>query len=244
MDLENLSKNWDALGEEDPMWAILSDPTKRGNKWGEEEFFETGREHVAEYLALLDRVSPDTARHRALDFGCGAGRLTQALADHFEVVDGIDIAPSMIRLAEDLNRKGDRCSYHLNQRDDLQLFGDDTMDLVLSLIVLQHVENRYKEKYFSEFVRVLAPRGVAMFTVPSHPRLTPEGMVYLLPNSLLNVYRKKAYGNSGVMELHPMKRDAVIEAVQRAGGTVLDVSPEPLAGKVWHSFRYIVGKPG
>jgi len=244
VDLDNLSKNWDALGEEDPMWAILADPSKRGNKWGEEEFFETGREHVAEYLALLERVSPATGRGRAMDFGCGAGRLTQALADHFEAVDGIDIAPSMIRLAQDLNRHGDRVTYHLNQRDDLQLLDDNTMDLVFSLIVLQHVENRYKEKYFAEFIRVLAPKGVAMFTVPSHPRLTPEGVMYLLPNSLLNVYRKRRYGNTGVMELHPMKRDVVVEAVQHAGGAVLDVAPEPLAGDVWHSFRYIVGKPG
>src|SRR5215203_1642072 len=118
------------------MWAILSDPSKRGNKWGEDEFFETGKEHVDEYLALLDRASPGTGRGRALDFGCGAGRLTQALADHFQYVDGVDIAPSMIKLAQDLNRKGEAVTYHLNQRDDLQLIEDDTIDLVLSLIVL------------------------------------------------------------------------------------------------------------
>ena len=36
-------------------------------------------------------------RSRSLDFGCGIGRLTQAMAEFFEVCDGVDISPTMIR---------------------------------------------------------------------------------------------------------------------------------------------------
>ncbi len=50
-------------------------------------------------------------KRRALDFGCGVGRLTQALARHFNIVDGVDIAPSMIELANQFNRSGGRCRY-------------------------------------------------------------------------------------------------------------------------------------
>lgn len=240
MDLESLAKNWDALGEDDPMWAILADPSRRGNRWTPEEFFETGRVHVGDYLADLDRIRPGVHRRRALDFGCGAGRLTQALADHFEVVDGVDIAPSMIRLAEDMDQKAGRVRYHLNQTDDLRRFEDGTFDFLLSLIVLQHIENRYKQKYLAEFVRVLAPAGVAMITVPSHPRMSLWGMAYRVPNPLMNQYRKRRYGNRGVMELHGMRREDVEAAVREAGGRVIDVAPEPLAGTPWHSFRYVI----
>ena len=46
MNLEKLKKNWEALGKEDPMWAVLTNPTKVNNKWEPAEFFATGVTHV------------------------------------------------------------------------------------------------------------------------------------------------------------------------------------------------------
>ena len=61
--------------------------------------------------------------HQALDFGCGVGRLTQALAEHFERVAGVDIAASMIARARQENRHGDRVRYVVNERSDLAGLG-------------------------------------------------------------------------------------------------------------------------
>lgn len=225
------------------MWAILSDPTQRGGKWDPDAFFETGRLHVAEALDHLGAVGAEPARHRALDFGCGIGRLTQALAERFDQVDGVDIAPSMIEQAEQLNRHGDRVRYHLNQSDDLSVFPDGCFDLVFSLIVLQHIENKHKIKYLQEFIRVLAPGGAALFTSPSHASFTPRGIVYaLIPNRPLNLYRRKRYGCSGVMELHGMRREEIEAVIASAGAELVDASPEPLAGSPWRSYRYTVRK--
>lgn len=33
MDLKDLQKNWDTFGMVDPLFAILTDPQKKGNKW-------------------------------------------------------------------------------------------------------------------------------------------------------------------------------------------------------------------
>lgn len=55
---------------------------------------------------------------KALDFGCGMGRLTQALTKYFEEVYGIDIAPSMIKLTEKYNRYDNKCKFFLNTTDD------------------------------------------------------------------------------------------------------------------------------
>ncbi len=226
------------------MWAILSDPSQRGGKWDRDAFFATGRDHVAEALDHLARVGAEPKPGRALDFGCGIGRLTQALAERFDRVDGVDIAPSMIEQADALNRHGDHVSYHVNDRDDLSLFPDGSFDLVLSVIVLQHIENRYKTRYLQEFVRLLAPGGVALFTVPSHAALTPRGVVFgLIPNRLLNFYRRKRYGYTGVMELHGMRSEEVEAVIGSTGADLVDVSPEPLLGTAWHSFRYTVRQP-
>jgi ubiquinone/menaquinone biosynthesis C-methylase UbiE len=246
VDLKNLKQNWDSLGREDPMWAILSDPAQRGNKWDDHAFFETGRVHVAEAMERMKAMSVEPHSERALDFGCGLGRLSQALAGYFDKVDGVDIAPSMIEGAREFNRFGDRVAYHLNDNDDLRIFAENSFDFVMSLIVLQHMPNRYKTSYLKEFLRVLKPGGVVMFTVPSHVVLSkPLGLAYaLVPNRALNLYRKRHYGYEGVIELHPMRRKEVEATVAVAGARVVSADPEPLAGDCWRSFQYTVEKGG
>src|SRR3954454_19384309 len=106
MKLDELKRNWEALGEQDALWAILSVPEKRGGGWDLDAFFETGRREVADLMALAERLERPVARAAALDFGCGVGRVTQALAEHFETVTGVDVAESMVREARRLNRHG------------------------------------------------------------------------------------------------------------------------------------------
>lgn len=247
MDIRALQRNWDALGRADPLWAIRFDPSKKGNRWDVEEFFRTGEREVAALLDSLKRLGdrlgvPVPARRgRALDFGCGVGRLTQALAAHFDEVDGVDIAPSMIELAERYNRHGPRCRYHLNDRDDLRLFPDASFDLVFCTLVLQHIEGRYVRRYLAEFLRLLRPGGVAVFDLPSHPARTLQGRLRrLLPQQALNAYRRVRYGYPGVMEQHGVPRPEVEALLRASGGTVLEVADHPTLGSAWVCYRYFV----
>ncbi len=173
MEIERLKTNWEAFGRDDPLWAVLTEPTARGGRWDLDEFLARGEHEVAAALAELDQLGASPVRGRALDFGCGVGRLTQALADRFERCDGVDIAGSMIAEARRVNRRGDRVQYHVNDAPDLELFASGTFDFVLSFIVLQHMEPRYATGYIAEFLRVLKPGGVAMFQVPAGVRTPP-----------------------------------------------------------------------
>src|SRR5215472_8718082 len=170
MDLDELQRNWDDFGRIDPLWAILTDPARSGQRWTCEEFYRTGEHAIAELIEQIDRARIPLRRERCLDFGCGVGRLTQALCTYFAECHGVDIAPSMIDLARKLNRFADRCHYHVNASDDLGLFPDAHFDLVTSFIVLQHMRPEYGKRYLREFVRVLAPGGVAVFQVPGERR--------------------------------------------------------------------------
>ena len=148
-------------GAHRPVWIA--------RKWDEGAFFQTG---VAEIESVLDRLrcAGVTPRFdRALDFGCGVGRLTQALGRHFQKADGVDIASGMIARAEALNRLGDRCQYHLNETDDLSMFSEALFDVVYSVITLQHMEPRYSRRYIEEFFRVVRPGGVVIFQIPGEP---------------------------------------------------------------------------
>src|SRR5580765_416014 len=124
-DFDNLARTWDTLGEHDPLRAVLTHPGTEGGRWDVEEFFKDGQLQVDGALALVEKdLGWPLATRAALDFGCGVGRLTQALCARFDRVDGVDIAPSMIEAAARFNRFGDRCRYHLNVKEDLSLFPD------------------------------------------------------------------------------------------------------------------------
>lgn len=174
MDLNQLKRHWEAFGSDDPLWAVLTEPDRRGGRWDLDEFLATGERDVMAVLEQLAAGSVTVQRGRALDFGCGVGRLTQALADRFDRCDGVDIAASMIEQAARINRHGDRVRYHVNDAADLRLFADGTFDLLLSLLVLQHMAPRYANRYLAEFIRVLRPGGVAVFQLPSRMQTVPE----------------------------------------------------------------------
>lgn len=170
MGLGDLQRHWDAFGRLDPHWAILNEPGKLGGGWDDGEFFETGRLEVTRMLAHAEDAGARLRFGRALDFGCGIGRVTQALCERFSAVDGVDIAPSMIEKAKTLNREPDRCRYLLNERSDLTVCDPARYDFVYSRLVLQHMEPKYALRYIREFFRLLDPGGVALFQVPARHR--------------------------------------------------------------------------
>ena len=90
---------------------------------------------------VLELTDPPRAG-RCLDFGCGVGRLTLALAAHFREVVGVDIAPSMLERAEKYKGPASNVSYVLNGREDLSQFPDGSFDFVHASIVLQHMSPR------------------------------------------------------------------------------------------------------
>jgi SAM-dependent methyltransferase len=167
VDLPALQRVWDRLGRDDPLWAVLTDARTKGGRWDAGAFFTTGVIEVDRILrrASEQNVEPDWTS--ALDFGCGVGRLTQALSRFFESTVGVDIAPSMIAEAERRNINGLPCRFVVNAQPDLRLFDDSSFDLVLSLLVLQHINPRYSKTYIGEFLRVLRPGGLAVFQIPS-----------------------------------------------------------------------------
>ncbi len=177
MELSELQRVWTKLGAEDPMWAVLTDTRFVGGKWDPAEFFASGVTEVDELLqrarsfGLVPKPAGD-----ALDFGCGAGRLTQALAESFATVVGVDIAESMVAEAERWNAHRDKCRFLVNTSADLGLFDDGSFEFVLCLLVLQHMEPRYSRGYISEFLRILGPGGVLIFQLPSvaHEALQPS----------------------------------------------------------------------
>ncbi len=133
MRLSGLRRHWNEFGRSDPLWAILTAPDKKGNRWSVDEFLQTGRDEIAALITYLDARGLTGARTRALDFGCGAGRLTHALADHFDQVIGVDIAPSMIDVARRLHAAVPGVEFRVNASSRLESVASGSIDLVYTL---------------------------------------------------------------------------------------------------------------
>jgi SAM-dependent methyltransferase len=163
---------WDEFARYDPLWAILSDPTKAGRQWDLPRFLETGKREISLLFYQLRALGLEVERKAALDFGCGVGRLSQPLAAHFQRVVGVDVSAEMIRLADRINPAPDRIRYVCNVRDDLGIFPAGEFSFIYSNVVLQHIVPARALHYVEEMLRVLAPSGLFVFQLPSH--LRPE----------------------------------------------------------------------
>jgi SAM-dependent methyltransferase len=164
--IDKLQQDWDDLAKIDPMWAILSNPGKQQGIWDAEEFFATGRHQIRIVLDKIKGLGTILNTNAALDFGCGLGRLTQALAEEFDMVYGVDISAKMIESASQYNRFKKNCKYILNTKSDLQLFDDASFDFIYTYIVLQHMPPELMLGYLKEFIRILGIEGILMFQVP------------------------------------------------------------------------------
>jgi ubiquinone/menaquinone biosynthesis C-methylase UbiE len=121
-----------------------------------------------EYLRSLG-LSP-LKTDAALDFGCGVGRLTGALSQYFDKCCGVDISPTMIQLAKDFHGNNPRCSFWLNEVDDLRRFPDGYFGFIYTSITLQHIPVRYVQKYLLDLVRVLKAGGIFVFQIPEREK--------------------------------------------------------------------------
>jgi SAM-dependent methyltransferase len=184
--LDESRKFWDAHAERDPLWAALSDAGKEERRWDLRRFFQTGVNEVALVLYQLQSLGIEVSHRSALDFGCGVGRLTQALASRFERVVGVDISPKMIEAASALNAFPTRASYIWNAEPHLRRFNNDTFDFIYTNLVLQHIVPEVTLAYLREFLRILSPAGLLVFQLPSRERghndVLPESIARAMPD--------------------------------------------------------------
>jgi SAM-dependent methyltransferase len=230
MKLTEVQRYWDDQAHSDPMWAILTDPAKTGGRWDADEFFATGIREIGAVMEQAAAWGKPVARRSALDFGCGIGRLSQALAEYFDHVYGVDISSKMIELAREHNRKGARVEYRCNLVTNLGEFETGSIDMIYSWITLQHVRPRYAARYMQEFLRVLAPGGLLLFQYPSKP--VSFGARLARWTALLSRPRP--------MYMNGMNREEVAELLEHGGGRILDIQQDDQAIPGYHSFSYAV----
>src|SRR5580700_9118948 len=99
-DMSNTDRAWEYFGRENPYFGVLTRDRysrERLDGDGRAAFFASGEEYVAEMFDTTQKeLRPDFQPIRALDFGCGVGRLALPLARRCQEVVGVDVSDSML----------------------------------------------------------------------------------------------------------------------------------------------------
>jgi SAM-dependent methyltransferase len=215
---------WEEFAGTDP--TLYIDPTL-GRGVSVQEFIDAGGALVDRELAWAGVLCD---HDRALEIGCGIGRNTVHLAQHFEQVDGIDISPTMVRQARALGLPGN-LRLHVGNGRDLDGFEGQSFAFVFSHLVFQHVvEDNIIESYMREIARVLRPGGVAVLQFDTRRVSKLAAVVHLLPDVFLPKTRRHG--------VRRCRRPAFqIRQLGQAAGLLLDGERDPDTAEHWFRWR-------
>jgi SAM-dependent methyltransferase len=154
--------DWEALAQGEPYFPVLTDEGIR-----DVEFLKSGEEDITLLLdAIVSTLGHDLPLTTALDFGCGAGRLTIPLARRAARVVGCDIAPTILEHARRNVREAGLDNVTFIETAEL---GESQFDFVCSLLTFQHIQPADGYTLIRTLLRVLAPGGIAALQLTLEP---------------------------------------------------------------------------
>ena len=128
----------------------------------------------AEFLSsascVIEKLEPELARlpananrraWRALEIGCGPGRLMLPLSRNVGEIHGVDVSGEMVALARERLAHIPHAHVHLTDGAGLPQFADESFDFIYSYAVFQHIPDREIVLDYLRYIRrVLKPEGI------------------------------------------------------------------------------------
>jgi len=174
--LRRMQRDWDQRAKENARYYVATGQ----DRWTDEEFYKSGQTALEEQILTdLGNVCQgrDPKDMRVLEIGCGAGRITRALAGFFGQVYAVDISREMVRQARRAVEGFPNVRVFRNNGMDLRVVREHwwnrfglgaklQIDFAFSCIVFQHIPSReIIENYAREVNRLLRPGALFKFQV-------------------------------------------------------------------------------
>jgi ubiquinone/menaquinone biosynthesis C-methylase UbiE len=159
---------WDRRAQENP-WYFINNTLSYADP-DLDKFWASGERDVN---VLLSAVGAElTASDHIVEIGCGAGRMSRAIARKVARVTAIDVSPRMLELAREQNAELENVEWVLGDGETLSVVPDASADGCISYVVLQHIPDpEVVFGYVREMGRILRVGGWAAFQVSNLPSI-------------------------------------------------------------------------
>ena len=222
------TEQWRQFGKKDPFYGVLSDEQFRSGKMTPEvraRFYATGEQHVE----TIFEGFADWRPARALDFGCGVGRLVVPFASRCDEVVGVDVSPDALREARSACEQQGITNVAFSETID----GLGQFDLIHSTIVLQHIPTKDGYLLFDAMVESLnaGGRGVIQITVGASPavRMFYFALRFSTVASAWNRLRRRP-SDYPTMQMNAYSLRRILMILHRRGISDVGLSFVPSAG--------------
>jgi SAM-dependent methyltransferase len=222
--LTHVQATWQHLGETEPYWSVVTGERFRmaNIEQARAEFYQSGQPDAGRLLRTLERNGIRTSRLRTcLEYGCGVGRVTRWLAPQFDQLYACDISLAHLQSAEQYLRQeqqGNVVYLHIQSLADLEPL--PPVDLVYSVIVLQHNPPPVISALLDLLLHKVKPGGFAYFQTPTY-RLDYH---FHLATYLAEAEQRQE------MEMHLLPQSEIFALIARHGAQVVEVLEDAHTG--------------
>ena len=159
-DFRKLKSDWDIAAKT----QYFRDYIAQG--FNEEEAFVQSGEHATNWIKdFLALYGVSWKNKRVVELGCGAGRMTQFIAQEAQHIQAVDISAEMLkRLHQRLGHTPKIETLCIIR--DFSVISDLDTDLIISFLVFQHTPEDMVERLIQDGRRILKSGGYYFFQIP------------------------------------------------------------------------------
>lgn len=216
--LARVETTWRAFGETEPHWSVITSDKFRQDSLESQmsHFLEMGRENVDRVAAVMARQGLDFSQIKTvIDYGCGVGRVSAAYAARGCQVTGVDISSAHLKEARTyFDKAGIEGADFIQLHEIAQIDDLPQVDLVYSLIVLQHNPPPVIAAVLRRLLRRVKEGGVTYFQLPTYK----AGYAYRVAEDL--------EGPEGHMEMHVLPQPVLFQILKEEGFSLLEVAED------------------
>ena len=239
---------WKYWGRHDPMWAVATwkDRERDGsNPWTIDDFRASGRSDCADIMRHWDhygRLRDGTC----IEIGCGAGRLTSSLVDHFDRILAIDISPDQIELAHEVvGERVSRVDFRLVDRPQVDAQRDSCSGMI-STHVFQHL-SAYDGMvaYLTETYAALRPGASICFQTPVPG--AQKGDIPSLQYRAFDFVRtrvRRVTGRLRLMEYNRYPANRIVDTLASIGYEKIEIRIFAITATQFRQSFFFARKPG
>jgi SAM-dependent methyltransferase len=216
---------WERMGAVEPYYGVKPERGYLRNNLdatARAEFFRTGEDQLEEALRIVrERFDVNFNPTRALDYGCGVGRVLIPLARRARQVVGCDVSSSMLDESRANCERSGVSNVCFVRADDRLSAVSGSFDFIFSDAVFQHIHPQRVDQIFSALLDRLDAGGIcaAGFVIDTPPvQRFARWINRTLPFVDRFVTRVRGYqGGSTALESHVYPLERVVARLMEAG---------------------------